>query len=74
MRKVRGARVSASLVREFSIKTYVRKNLAELSSEMLCQYLHNTLLPVMIKEEMGIEKGSDGYMEALRNTVQTWTY
>jgi hypothetical protein len=52
-----------------SIKTYVRENLAELSSEMLCQYLHNTLLPVMIKEETGIEKGSNSYTEALKETL-----
>jgi hypothetical protein len=49
-----------------SIKIYVRENLAVLSSEMLCQHLHNTLLPVMIKEETGIEKGSDGYKKALK--------
>ena len=36
---------------------------------MLCQYLHNTLLPVMIKEETGIEKGSDSYTEALKETL-----
>jgi hypothetical protein len=52
----------------FSIEPYVRKNLAKLSSEMICQYLHNTLLPVMIKEETGIKKGSNGYMEALKET------
>jgi hypothetical protein len=52
-----------------SIKTYVRENLAEPSSEMLCHYLHNTLLAIMIKEETGIEKGGDGYIDMLKEIL-----
>jgi hypothetical protein len=32
------------------IKKYVSEHLAELSSEMLRKYLHNTVLPMLVKE------------------------
>jgi hypothetical protein len=38
-----------------SLKTYIHEQLAELSTEMVCEYLHNTGLPMLVKEEVGLE-------------------
>jgi hypothetical protein len=48
------------------IKEYARKHLAELSSEMLCEYLHNTVLPMLVKEDNGVEKDSEGYVDQVK--------
>ncbi len=48
------------------IKEYVCKHLAELSSELLCEYLHNTVLPMLMKEENGVEKDSEGYVDQVK--------
>ena len=48
------------------IKEYVCEHLAELSSEMLCEYLHNTVLPMLMKEENGVEKYSEGYVDQVK--------
>jgi hypothetical protein len=52
-----------------SLKTYIREHLAELSSEMVCEYLHNTVLPMLVKEDIGLERESDGYVDAVRTVL-----
>jgi hypothetical protein len=48
------------------IKEYVCEYLAELSLEMLCEYLHNTVLPMLTKEENRLEKDSEGYVDQMK--------
>jgi hypothetical protein len=52
-----------------SLKTYIREHLADLSSEMVCDYLHNTVLPMLVKEDIGLEQESDGYVDAVRTVL-----
>jgi hypothetical protein len=35
------------------IKEYVHEHLAELSSDMLCEYMHNVITPILMKDETG---------------------
>jgi hypothetical protein len=48
------------------IKEYIREHLSELSSEMLCEHLHNNVLPVLVKEETGVEKDSETYVDQVK--------
>ena len=45
------------------IKKYVRKHLAELSSEMLCEYLNNT---------NRVENDSEGYVDQLKTLLEKY--
>jgi hypothetical protein len=35
-----------------SLKTSIHEQLAELSSKIACEQLHNTVLPMLVKEEV----------------------
>ncbi len=50
LHSLKGIKSSASKSRS------IREHLAELSSEMLYEYLHNRVLPMLVKEENGVEK------------------
>jgi hypothetical protein len=39
------------------MQQYAREHLSELSVELMCEYLDETVLPKMVKEWTGIEKG-----------------
>jgi hypothetical protein len=39
-----------------SLQQYARENLSELSVELICEYLHETVIPKMVKDTTGIEK------------------
>jgi hypothetical protein len=57
------------------IKEYVREHLAELNSEMLCEYLHNTVLQMHVKEDNGVEKDSEGYVDQVKTLLgRIWPY
>jgi hypothetical protein len=52
-----------------SLKTYIHEHLEELSSKMVCEYLHNTMLPMLVKEDVGLEQESDGYLDTVRTVL-----
>jgi hypothetical protein len=54
------------------IKECVREHLAELSSEMLYEYLHNTVLPMLVKEENRVEKDSEGYVDQVKTLLEKY--
>jgi len=39
-----------------SLQQYAREHLSELSVELICEYLHGTVIPKMVKETSGVEK------------------
>jgi hypothetical protein len=39
------------------MQQYAREHLSELLVELICEYLNETVLPKMVKERTGIEKG-----------------
>ncbi len=41
-----------------AMQQYIRELLSELSVELICEYLDETVLPKMVKERTGIEKGA----------------
>jgi hypothetical protein len=41
-----------------AMQQYAREHLSELSVELICKYLDETVLPKIVKERTGIEKGS----------------
>jgi hypothetical protein len=51
------------------IKEYVCEHLGKLSSEMLCEYLHNTVLPMLVEEENGVKKDSEGYVDQVKKLL-----
>jgi hypothetical protein len=51
------------------IKEYVREHLSELSSEMLCEYMHNVVMPILVKDETWMEKENVGYTDFLKATL-----
>jgi hypothetical protein len=51
------------------IKEYVCEHLAELSSEMLCEYMHNVVMPILVKDETGVEKENVGCTDHLKPTL-----
>ena len=46
-----------------SIQQYARENLNKLSIEFMSEYLHDVILPKMIKEEYGLEPTDETYEE-----------
>jgi glutamate racemase len=40
-----------------AMQQYAREHLSELSVELMCEYLDEMVLPKMVKERTGIEKG-----------------
>jgi hypothetical protein len=42
------------------IQIFCKENLAELGCEMLCEYLHNTVLLKLVSEETQIQKDCEG--------------
>ena len=51
------------------IKEYVHEHLSELSSEMLCEYMHTVVMPILVKDETGVEKENVGYTDYLKVTL-----
>ena len=39
-----------------SLQQYAREHLSELSVELICEYLHDTVIPKMVKDASGVEK------------------
>jgi hypothetical protein len=54
------------------IKECVHEHLAELSSELLYEYLHNTVLPMLLKEENRVEKDSEGYVDQVKTLLEKY--
>ncbi len=46
-----------------SIQQYARENLNKLSIKFMSEYLHDVILPKMIKEEYGLEPMDETYEE-----------
>ncbi len=38
------------------LQQYARENLSELSVELICEYLHDTVIPKMVKDTSGVER------------------
>jgi hypothetical protein len=51
------------------IKEHVCEHLSELSSEILCEYMHNVVMPILVKDERGLEKGNVGYTDHLKAAI-----
>ena len=51
------------------IEEYARENLRELSCEMMCEYIHETILPQMVKERTPVEKDSEEYDNELKTLL-----
>ena len=43
-----------------SIQQYGHEHLHELSMELMCEYLHDMILPKLVKEQAGVVRGDDG--------------
>ena len=39
-----------------SLQQYAREKLGELSVELICEYLHGTVIPKMVKDASGVER------------------
>ena len=59
-----------------SMQQYGREHLHELSMELMCEYLHATILPKMVKEESGVVRENDKehgeYDNELRKILGTY--
>ena len=54
------------------IKKYARENLGILSIEFMSEYLHDIILPAMIKDRHGVEKTDDTYNELLKSMLHLY--
>jgi hypothetical protein len=54
------------------IKEYVCEHLSELSSEILFEYMHNVVMPILVKEETRMDKENVGYTDHLKASL--WKY
>ncbi len=55
-----------------SIKQYARENLHKLSIEFLSEYLHDVILPKMVKESYALEPNSEGYEQSLLELLKKY--
>jgi len=49
-----------------AIKQYLREHLHELSVELLCEYIHETVLPKMIRESTGAVPTNEVYINDVK--------
>jgi hypothetical protein len=55
-----------------SIQQYARENLHKLSIEFLSEYLHDVILPKMVKESYALEPNSEGYEQSLLELLKKY--
>jgi len=55
-----------------SIREYGRQNLHELSTELMAEYIHSTVVPKMIHEAHGVKIGDDTYDEHLKKLLKQY--
>jgi len=55
-----------------SIQQYCQENLSELSVKFVSEYIHDVLLPKLIREESGDQSNENNYEQALNNLLKQY--
>ena len=54
------------------MKDCARSNLNELSIEMMSEFIHNKVIPAIVKDKYNVKKNSDTYMDSVKMVLKPY--